>query len=521
MTSPSSAAKSSDAPIFPGPLDIGRAMAKGTGWTVGTQLIIQAIAMLSTMVLARLLVPADFGLVALATALSGALHAISEFSFDLALIQNQSAARREYDTAWTLSICRNAILAGVLAAGAGLIASAFGDERLEPVVYWLALGTFFSGFQNIAVVDFRKQLAFHRDLVFMVVGKLGPVVVTVPLAFIWRDYWALVAGIVAGSIFRVALSFGMHQYRPRITVDGWRDLIHFSKWLLLGNLSIFISNRSSTFILGKILGEHAVGVFSISGDIAGIISNNLFMPLRRAIYPGYAKLATDVERLHDMFVDIFAVVFLVGAPLTLGIGLVANPLVRITLGEQWLGAIPLIQILCVGDFLQLITAAASPIYVATGRPHYTAVLFTGSAIAMVPSLIFATERAGALGAAYATLAVTLLFAILDFILVNRVLRLSMSRLFAGCWRPIISVIAMVAAVTELEALWPMSQSQGNLSLMLAAAVAAGGAVYSVCGFALWILAGRPRGAERHLFGAIKMALKGISQTLYRVRAAHG
>ena len=496
-------------------------MAKGTGWTVGTQLIIQAIAMLSTMVLARLLVPADFGLVALATALSGALHAISEFSFDLALIQNQSAARREYDTAWTLSICRNAILAGMLAAGAGLIASAFGDERLEPVVYWLALGTFFSGFQNIAVVDFRKQLAFHRDLVFMVVGKLGPVVVTVPLAFIWRDYWALVAGIVAGSIFRVALSFGMHQYRPRITFDGWRDLIHFSKWLLLGNLSIFISNRSSTFILGKILGEHTVGVFSISGDIAGIISNNLFMPLRRAIYPGYAKLANDVERLHDMFVDIFAVVFLVGAPLTLGIGLVANPLVRITLGEQWLGAIPLIQILCVGDFLQLITAAASPIYVATGRPHYTAVLFTGSAIAMVPSLIFATERAGALGAAYATLAVTLLFAILDFILVNRVLHLSMSRLLAGCWRPIISVIAMVAAVTELQALWPMSQSPGNLSLMLAAAVAAGGAVYSVCGFALWILAGRPRGAERHLFGAIKMALNGISQTLYRVRAAHG
>jgi polygalacturonase len=78
MTSPSSAAKSSDAPIFPEPLDIGRAMAKGTGWTVGTQLIIQAIAMLSTMVLARLLVPADFGLVALATALSGALHAISD-----------------------------------------------------------------------------------------------------------------------------------------------------------------------------------------------------------------------------------------------------------------------------------------------------------------------------------------------------------------------------------------------------------------------------------------------------------
>src|SRR5690242_4787076 len=171
MTSSIGTGASPADPTVTGPFDIGRAMAKGTGWTVGTQLTIQGIAMLSTMMLARLLIPADFGLVALATALAGALHAVSEFSFDLALIQNQSAARREYDTAWTLSICRNAILAGALAAGAGLIASSLGDERLEAIVYWLALSTFFTGFQNIAVVDFRKELAFHQDLVFMVVGK--------------------------------------------------------------------------------------------------------------------------------------------------------------------------------------------------------------------------------------------------------------------------------------------------------------------------------------------------------------
>ncbi len=124
-----------DDPKLSGPLDIGRAMAKGTGWTVGTQLTIQVIATLSTVIMARLLVPADFGPVALATALSGAIHAVTEFSFDLALIQNQSAARREYDTAWTLSICRNAILAVALAAAARLVTSSLGDERLEPIVY--------------------------------------------------------------------------------------------------------------------------------------------------------------------------------------------------------------------------------------------------------------------------------------------------------------------------------------------------------------------------------------------------
>jgi len=149
------------------------------------------------------------------------------------------------------------------------------------------------------------------------------------------------------------------------------------------------------------------------------------------------------------------------------------------------------------------------------------VLYAGTAIATIPFLIYGAESAGALGAAYATLAVAVVSAALDFFLVNRVLRLSLSRLFAGCWRPVISVTLMVTAVTELQALWPTSEALGNLSLMLAAAVVVGGIVYSACGFTLWILAGRPRGAERHLFEAIKMALKGISQTLYRVRAAEG
>ena len=265
----------------------------------------------------------------------------------------------------------------------------------------------------------------------------------------------------------------------------------------------------------------ALGVFSISEDIAGIVMANLMMPLRRAILPGYAKLSDNIERLRDVFVDIVAIVFLVSAPLTLGIGVVADPLVKLTLGSQWLGAIPLIQVLCVGDFLQLITAAASPIYIATGRPQYTMILHGGTALATIPLLIFATEWAGVLGAAYATLGVTVISSALDFVLVNRLLHLSISRLLAGCWRSVVSVIVMVAAVRELQALWPISQSSGNLASMLIVAVAVGGVVYSVCGLILWILAGRPRGAERHLFEAIKMALKGLSRTLYRARAAHG
>ena len=314
----------------------------------------------------------------------------------------------------------------------------------------------------------------------------------------------------------------MHNYRPRITFDGWRELLHFSKWLLLGNLCGFIYGRSSTLIVGKISGEHAFGVFTLSEDIAGIVTTNLLMPLRRAILPDMPSSQTTSRRLHDIFVDIFAVVFLVSAPLTLGIAVVADPLVRITLGPQWLGAIPLIQILCVGEFLQARNRCRRPDLYCDG----TSTLHDGAIRRQRDrhgAVADRRRRAGRrFGGSLRDAGVSpFCSAALDFVLVNRLLHLSLAKLLAGCWRSIISVVVMVAAVTELQALWPISQSFGNMMSMLAAAVAVGGVVYSVCGFTLWFLAGRPRGAERHLFEAVKMALGGISRTLYRSRAAEG
>src|SRR5579863_2214012 len=120
-------AAEADTTAGPAKLSIGREMAKGSGWTILARLGVQGIGLVSTMILARILVPADFGLVALATAVSAAVQTISEFSLDVVLIQHQGASREQYDTAWTLSVCRNLILGLCIAAGAPFVASLFGD----------------------------------------------------------------------------------------------------------------------------------------------------------------------------------------------------------------------------------------------------------------------------------------------------------------------------------------------------------------------------------------------------------
>lgn len=490
---------------------IGREMAKGTGWTVMTRLSVQGIGFLSTLILARLLLPADFGLVALATATAGALMAVSEFSFDVVLIQNQCAGRQQYDTAWTLSVCRNGILAACLAAAAASIASFFGEPRMEAIVYCLAAQTFIDGFQNIGIVDFRKALAFHKDLIFTVVGKLGTFGVTVPLAVLRRDYWALVAGIVAGAFLRVGLSYFMHSYRPRFSVASWGEIMHFSKWLLLNNACGFVFNRSDTFIIGKIVGAEAVGIYGIAYEIANLTTSNLIIPLRRAIFPGYSKVSSDLESLRRGFLDVFALVMLVCTPTAVGIGLVADPLVRVMLGAQWIGSIPLIQVLAIYGFLSIISAGSGPIFLARARPHYLAYVLGGSTLLVVPLLIFGVERAGALGASWAVTTTMVFSVIVDFLLVVRLLHLPVRRLAAAGWRPITATAVMTIVVTAVQVGWPMADTVIGSSATLATSMAGGAAAYALAATLLWQMSGRPDGPERQVFAAIRSGVAHISK----------
>jgi O-antigen/teichoic acid export membrane protein len=492
-----------------------REMAKGTGWMVAARLSVQAIGFLSTIILARLLVPADFGLVALATSFSVALQSVSEFSFDLVLIQNQQASKQHYDTAWTLSLLRNLLLAACLVVGARWIAELYGDERLEAVIYWLAASTVADGFQNIGVVDFRKDLAFHRDLIFSVLGKLSGFVVTIPLAFLWHDYWALVAGIVVGTFLRLILSFVMHHHRPRLTFAKWRELMHFSKWLVLNNIAFLLSSRSDTFILGKFSGAQAVGFYGIAFEIANLTASNLLAPIRRAIFPGYAKLSDDLDALRKGFVDVFALVWLIGTPFALGVGLVADPLVQVMLGASWVETIVLIQVLSLYGFLGLITAGSSPIYLATGHPRYILLTKLASIAVMLPLLVIGSARAGAFGAAWAVTISAFVEAAADFALIVHLLKLPIRGLIAPIHRPLLAAFAMAVVVHAIQAFWPPSPSATGIGALLAACVIAGGIVYIGIAWWLWAKAGYPDGAEKH----VELAIRETLLRRFRTRSA--
>lgn len=478
-------------------------MARGAAWMVLMRLVVRMASLINMVILARLLVPEDFGLIAMAMIIVGAIDIFSEFNFDVALIKKQDAGRLDYDTAWTLSIIRGVVVTLLLLALAGPVASLFDEPRLALVTVALSISPFLIGFQNIGIVNFRKSFDFKRDFLFMAGAKIMGVVIAIGLALLWQNYWALVGGIIGAAIWRVAASYVMHPFRPRLSLARWRELFAFTKWLLAHNILLYFRNRSDRLVIGKLLGATTLGIYTLAFELANLVTSELMAPVRRALLPGYAKLAGEAGRMRAMFVDIFALTLWIGAPIPIGIGLLAEPLIGLLLGNAWSAAVPVTQLLVIAGFAALLSSGSQPVYLAKGRPELQAYLMGLSAVLLIPALIFGVRTEGAIGAAIALVLVQSLVALIDILIVLVLLRLKARTIAAACWRSIVALALMAASVHALIRTWPRGGEPASDAVLLLSAVTTGGLVYLTSSLMLWRLLGSDQqGPERHVWQAI-------------------
>lgn len=472
-----------------------RAMAKGAGWMVAMRFAIRSIGLVSTVILARLLVPGDFGLVALATMIYGGIEIMGSLGFDVVLIQNQKAGRDYYDSAWTLSIIRGLAVGAILVSIAGPAAAFFGDGRLTDIIYLLSAVAVVAGLENIGTVDFRKDMTFGKDFQFLVSNKLIAFVVTVALAVLLRTYWALVCGIVAGGVAKTVLSYVLHPYRPRLSLSRWREIMGVSKWLLLTNILHFFNQRADSFIVGKIAGATGLGLYSVAYEIATLATSELVMPIRRALFPGYAKLAHDMATLRRSFLDGLAMILMLGAPAAVGVGLIADPLVRLFLGEKWLDAIPLLQVLAIFGVFQISRANGESVFLAMGHPRLVMVVNAVSLLTGIPLYIWATLTWGLIGTVWALAATSLVTVIVLFYLLATKLELGIIQLVATIWRTFAAILVMIAAFTLKDAFMIQSANIAFSMMNFVVLVVFGAVTYVAAHLLLWIMCGRCEGPE--------------------------
>ena len=196
----------------------------------------RSIAFVSTLILARLLVPADFGVIVMASLFIGLADVFFELGVNVALIQNRTPSQEHYDTAWTLRIIQTTLAAIVVVIAAPLAATYFNDPRVTLVVQVLAVSLVLSGLENIGVVTFQKEMQFGKEFQFLFCKRIVGFIVTIVAAWFIRSYWALVIGALTGRTFGVALSFVMHPMRPRLGLEKFREIFSVSQWVLVRSI---------------------------------------------------------------------------------------------------------------------------------------------------------------------------------------------------------------------------------------------------------------------------------------------
>lgn len=472
-----------------------RQIASGVGWMVLFKMVHRGLGIVSTLILARLLVPADFGLVAMAMSVIAILELATSFSFEVALIQKRELQRVHYDTAWTL----NAILSLGCAAATALLAypaALFYDEpRLTMVMLVLAVGWVFAGFENTGIVDFRRQLDFRRDFYFLASKRALSFSITIALALTLRSYWALVIGTVAGRALGVALSYALHRYRPRPSLQAARELFGFSGWMLANNILSVLQIRIPHFAVGRMLGSQPLGLLTVGAEIAQIPSTDLTAPINRVIFPGFSRLVGDAGQLRNTFLNVMAVTIMFALPAAVGIAAVAEPLVVAMLSAKWIDAVPVIQVLALAAGISVVTSNNGSAYLALGEPRLITLIAVVRLAVLVPMAILLTGRIGLIGAAYAELGAAVFGLLASVPMLLRRLEISPRDYFARLWRPAIASALMAYAVRRLIEAFPDATSSLTALPVLALAVAAGIVAYFAALACIWLLAGRPPGAE--------------------------
>ena len=460
--------------------------------------MVNGLGLVSILILARLLTPADFGMVAIATVLQAIVAAVTSLSLAEALIQHEDPQPCHLDAVWTLGVLRGGVVGGLYGAAGPWAAQAFGEPRLTPVMAVLAVGIFLTGLANPRRVMLQRKLIFWQDFMLKVGEKLTAVIVTVTIALLFRSYWALVWGIVAGQLANILISYTILPYRPRPGLKGARRLFTFSLWLTLGQVMNTINWRFDQLLVGKFIGSTTLGLYTVGDNLAVMPTRETTQPLTETLYPAFAQLSRDPERLRAAYQSSQAVVTAIALPLGIGMALLARPLVLVAMGPRWEGAVMVIQGLASIFALQTLGALAQPLAMALGR---TRDLFNRDAVMFlvrVPIIIGGLALGGLAGLIAARILSGLIAIQFNMTLVRRLAALSLRKQLAANKRALLSVSVMAVVVLGFRQFHADGSNITDLLLAVSLEVALGAIVYCGTSFLLWRLAGQPEGPESHV-----------------------
>lgn len=375
---------------------LGARAANAAKWSVATQVIAKLIAPVTTMVLARILTPEAFGIVATANMVTSLADMVSDAGFQRFLIQHDFVDDDEMSLSACVAFWTNLALSLALVLFIFVfqdpLAAATGNPGMGALLVVASLSVPLTSLVSVQTALYQRKLDFKTLFTSKVCSSLIILAVSVPLAILGLSYWAMVVGTIVSNLFLAVWLTAVSEWKPqfRYSFPSLKEMLSFGVWILGESVATWLNSWSGVFIIGVLLSATEVGYYKTTTAMCNSILTVITAAVLPVAYSSLAKVKNEPNRFEAVFLKMQSYLAFCLVPLAAGMFVYRDLCVTILFGDSW-GAVALLFGLwmLISCFVVVFGYMCSEAYRAMGKPQYSVVVQALYLIPYLPSLYFA------------------------------------------------------------------------------------------------------------------------------------
>lgn len=371
--------------------------AKGVGWGFADNILGLGITAAANIILARILSPADFGIIGMTAIFMTLSTSLVDSGFTGALTRKKDAVKADFDTVFYFNLAVSCLLYAVLFFCSPFIARFFKEPILVPVIRILGISLVINAFGIVQKIILVRRIDFRTQAWISLVSSFAAAVAAVVMAFYGFGVWSLVVLQVGKLAVNTILLWSVSKWHPGLCFSrkSFRDMFSFGGRLLITSIISAIWSEMYSFIIGKMYSSSVLGQYSRADKVKNMVTSNVSSVMQKVSYPVLASIQDEGERQINVYRKILKTTVLISFTAVFGVWAVAGPFILTFFGDQWLPAVGYLRIMCFsGLFLPLMMCSANVIN-ADGRSDITLVLeILKTVMGLIPvvfGIIFSVE----------------------------------------------------------------------------------------------------------------------------------
>ena len=450
----------------------------GLVWSVIQNSGTQVFSLIIFLLLARLLTPETFGLIALANVFLAFMRIFLDQGFAKALIQRENLEPEHLDAAFWSQVGSGILLTAITFFTADLVAGVFDQPKLIPILQSLSLIFIINSLSRVHDALLNREFAFKVVALRSLLGTIISGVVGITMAMKGYGVWSLVTLNITAELVSLIVIWGTVDWRPklRFSLKHFQDLYSFGIYLLAFKFIKFFDKRADNLLIGYFLGEVALGYYAIAYRILEVMTQLLVKTVDKVALPTFSRLQTEPERFRSLFYKTTQFTSLIAFPTFLGVVVFAPELILTLFGEQWIPATGAMQILAVEGILLAVSLFHKSVFMSMGKPSWTVkISLLNATVNLIACLIAVRWGIIAVALAY-VISSYLVFPVSQWA-VNRLIKVELRIYLRQFATPLVSSAIMVGAIIITKR-WLSDAVDPKLLLIIGTAV--GALVYALC-----------------------------------------